>query len=116
MGRTWIKRGAFAVVALLALGFAIGSLGGTAPLGSADLSTTSEALARDGSAWQGFSGVTGAPASQEDAIREGAKATDAAPPSTLPLGDRIIRTGELAVEVEEGTFDDAWREALQVAR
>lgn len=118
MGLTWMKRAVIGVAVLLAIGFGVGSLGGS----SGDVASVGP-LGQDVAQGRGFAGgssVRSAFGSGSADEADAGVARDEAPPNTtgpaLPLGDRIIRTAELSLEVAEGSFDTAWTRALDVAR
>jgi len=113
--KRWLGRGIAAVVALVVLGFAVGSLGGS----DAD----APAFDRTAMMLQGRSGDldpqltnTGAMVATGP-VREAAALPNAAPADSFDDGfdDRIIRTATLAVEVREGLFDRAWGAVTDIA-
>lgn len=109
-----MKRAAIALVVLLTVGFAVGSLAGTT---SPDSSGVDEGLTKV----QAYGGDLAA--SREAAmapsvttqagVAPGDTTQDAS--SVSPFGDRVIRDARLTVEVPDGSFDAAWDKARAIA-
>lgn len=115
----WIRWGAAGVVAVLMAGFAVGSIGGDEDQ-ALKATGASRALAGGG---DGFDGAMVEPmaapevgaAVAEDAVGFGSTGTTQVLQSD-GFGDRVIRDARLTVEVDEGSFDDAWTAAMRIAR
>lgn len=117
---TWGKRIGVGVLALLVLGFGVGTLAkrgerrdaADGPMRTVEgISGEMKLSAAGGSA--GTSAAVGAfdSAIEPAAGGPGRKSSGALP----PLGERIIRTGDISVEVERDRFEQAWQAAQDVA-
>lgn len=120
LGSVWVKRGAIALAILLVAGFAVGALvknrpeaAGSygAPVVGGTRAVQKGAIGYDASgASVGEANVSGAGVTPPDGDSFGA------PGSTLPpIGDRIVKNGDLSVQVRRGSFDSAWNRAFGVA-
>lgn len=106
--RRWIVRGAAALAAMMLLGYGVGALSHRTP-------TVNPARgAPGGVVGDGGSSITGGP--QVFAKDEAAPAPAAEPAGNLPASpDRIVKNGEITVEVKAKGFDTAWTRAFQIA-
>ncbi|MCA1834162.1 MAG: DUF4349 domain-containing protein [Actinomycetota bacterium] len=124
----WVKWGAIGLVALLVLGFGVGTLANrrsehpaavhrgvsSSSGGAGDL--YAKVPGGNGSAEASYDSSTvdavGAPEySALTARTSGGGSSDTAP----GLGDRIIRSADLSVKIKKGAFDDAWASAARIA-
>lgn len=111
----WIRRIAVAAAVLLASSFAVGSLvrdgdretalksalPGAYDVASSDSAGTASSLAGRTGAGTGTTLDVAAPAAQSAAIP--------------PLPDRIVKTGDLSIEVSDERFESAWSRAHRIA-
>lgn len=106
--RRWIVRGAAALAAMMLLGYGVGALSRRP---GPTVGPTRGVVSGGGSS------ITGGP----EAYRPDVSSKDAAAPAAAPAGnlpaspDRVVKNGEITVEVKAKGFDTAWSRAFQVA-
>jgi hypothetical protein len=110
----WFRRIAIGLAAILVLAFAVGTIGSrTTASDTAGPPAVAPGTATDGLQTSGrglYADRSRTVTSAQEVAGSGPAATN-----TPPFGDRIVRTGDLSVEVARGRFDQAWRAAYDIA-
>lgn len=120
----WSRRGAVALAGLLLLGFVVGAVVkdrpagsrvGERPLRAGTEDAVRQTLPKSGSAGTVTAGVGVAPGRPE-LVPQAAAAPDAPASLQLPqLPNRIVKNGDLGLEVKVRAFEPAWTKVFQIA-